>query len=74
MVAIQFKLRELVDQKSEREQRKITYRKIREETGINLNTITAMMNNEMKQVGLETIDRLTDWLPCRIGDLMVKTK
>jgi len=72
MMPIQFRLKELIAEKERKERTKITYRDLKEATGINMNTLTAMANNNMKQVALSTIERLTDYFKCEISDLMVK--
>ncbi|MCL4300580.1 MAG: helix-turn-helix domain-containing protein [Anaerolineae bacterium] len=71
-MAIKFRLKELIAEKERREGVKITYRDLKEATGINLNTVTAMANNRMKHVGLNTIERLTDFFNCAVGDLIIK--
>jgi uncharacterized protein YjbI with pentapeptide repeats len=73
-VVIKFRLKELIAIKERKEGRKVTYRDINKATGINLNTITAMANNDMSMVGLSTMERLTDYFNCNIADLMIKEK
>lgn len=70
-MAIKTNFRSLVEKKAEREQRKISYRDIKEETGINLNTVTAVMNDDWSLIGRVTIDRILDWVPCTPNDLFV---
>ena len=67
---IQFRLKELIAEKERLEGVKVTYRDIQEATGINLNTLTAMANNDMKQIHLSTIERLCDYFGCSIERLM----
>lgn len=69
---IQFRLKELMAAKERKDGAKVTYRVIRDETGINLNTLAAMANNKMNMVGLNTIDKLTGYFNCEVGDLMIK--
>ncbi len=71
-MAIKFRLKELIAQKERKEGKKITYRDLKKATGINLNSITAMANNDMSMVGLSTVERLTDYFACDIADLMIK--
>jgi putative transcriptional regulator len=68
---IQFRLKELIAEKESLEGVKITYRDIQEATGINLNTLTAMAKNEMKQVHLSTIERLCNYFDCPLDSLML---
>lgn len=74
MMAIQFRLKELIAIKERQEKRKITYRLINGETGINMNTLTAMSKNDMEMVGLSTIDRLCQFFNCEPGDLLIRVK
>jgi putative transcriptional regulator len=69
---IKFRLKELIAERERKQGGKITYRNLKEATGINLNTLTAMANNDMKMVGLQTVERLTVYFDCDICDLMVK--
>jgi putative transcriptional regulator len=68
---IQFRLKELIAEKERLEDSKVTYRDIQEATGINLNTLTAMAKNDMKQVHLSTIERLCNYFDCPLDSLMV---
>ena len=73
MTKHKFRLKELIAEKERTTGNgKITYRLLREATGINMNTLTAMANNQMKMVGLSTIDRLTDYFDCSVADLLTK--
>lgn len=74
MMSIEFRLKELIAIKERQEKRKITYRLINGETGINMNTLTAMSNNNMEMVGLSTIDRLCQFFSCEPGDLIIRIK
>lgn len=69
---IKFRLKELIAERERKQGAKITYRNLKDATGINLNTLTAMANNDMKMVGLQTVERLTVYFDCDICDLMVK--
>jgi DNA-binding Xre family transcriptional regulator len=69
---IKFRFKELIAERERIRGEKITYRDVKQATGINLNTLTALANNDMKMVGLSTIDRLTDFFNCDIADLIIK--
>ena len=71
-MSIKFRLKELIAKRERQFNIRITYRDIHQATGINLNTITAMANNDMSMVALSTIERLTDYFSCGIADLMIK--
>ncbi len=70
-MAVYFKLKALIEQKEIVDKRKITYRNIADEAGVSTNTLTQMANQNMKQVGLITIDKLCGYFGCQPGDLMV---
>lgn len=69
---IKFRLKELIAERERQLDIKITYRDLQRATGINLNTITAMANNDMSMVALSTIERLTDYFGCDIAELMIE--
>jgi len=69
---IKFRLKELIAKRERQSNQKITYRAIQQATGVNLNTITAMANNDMSMVALSTLERLTDYFGCDLVDLMIK--
>jgi len=71
-MAIKTNFRNLVADKARRENRSIAYRDIKNETGINLNTVTALMNDRWELIGRVTIDRILAWVPCEASDLFVR--
>jgi putative transcriptional regulator len=71
---IQLRARELLAKKSRLEGRKLTYRVIKAETGINMNTIAAVMNDDWSLIGRETIERLLDYFDCEASDLIVRVR
>ena len=70
---IQCRLRELMAAKSREERGRITYEKIRAETGVNKNTLTRVANDRAGMVALSTIDRLCAYFECQPGDLFIYT-
>lgn len=72
MMTIKFRLGELIAERKRKTGKKTRYVDIAEATGLSTNTLTRMAKNDMKMVGLDTIEKLTDFFGCGIGDLMVK--
>jgi DNA-binding Xre family transcriptional regulator len=72
MMAIKFRLGELIAERKRKTGEPTRYADIVQATGVSTNTLTKMAKNEMKMVGLDTIEKLTDFFGCDIGDLMVK--
>ncbi|MDA1129032.1 MAG: helix-turn-helix transcriptional regulator [Chloroflexi bacterium] len=71
---IQCRLRELIGAKARQERRRITYDDVREQTGVNKNTLTRLANDRAGMVGLSVIDRLCVFFGCQPGDLFVHVK
>ena len=61
---IKIKLREMMWE------REISAIEIQKRTGIHATTISKIINNKHKNIGLETIDRLCEVLNCKIQDLL----
>jgi putative transcriptional regulator len=74
MMSIQFRLGELIAERKRKTGEPTRYIDISEGAGVSTHTLTKMANNDMRMVGLETIERLTDYFGCEISDLMVKVK
>lgn len=72
MMAINFRLKELIAKKERLEGERITYRAIQAETGVSTNTLSTMNRQKMKKVGIGTIDRLCTYFDCEPGDLIVR--
>ncbi len=68
---IQCRLRELIGGKSRQERRRITYDDVREQTGVNKNTLTRLANDRAGMVGISVIDRLCFYFNCQPGDLFI---
>lgn len=60
----------LLAQKARKERRRITLRRVAEETGINKYTIYAIANDNIKEYSKEVIVRLCGYLDCDVGDLL----
>ena len=71
MMALKFRLKEIVAERERRTGHRITYEAITDATGISPNTLSTVANNKVRMIGLETINRLCVFLECSPGDLMV---
>jgi DNA-binding Xre family transcriptional regulator len=60
----------LLAQKSRRERRRISLRRVAEETGINPYTIYAIANDTIKEYSKEAVVKLCGYLGCDVGDLL----
>jgi DNA-binding Xre family transcriptional regulator len=67
---IKFKLKELVAQKEFDEHRIISVTEIGNTTGIGRTTLSAILNNKGKNVGIENLDKLCDYFGCPIQNLV----
>ena len=68
---IQCRLRELMATKGRRERRRITYRDIGAETGLDKTTLSRLANDRADRVALSTIARLCAYFECQPGDLFI---
>jgi putative transcriptional regulator len=60
----------LLAQKARKERRRITLRRVAEETGINKYTIYAIANDTIKEYSKEAVFKLCGYLDCDVGDLL----
>lgn len=60
----------LVAHKELRENRRIGIRVIAQETGASRSAITRLLNNTIKQVPLDDLAALCEWVPCEVGELL----
>lgn len=67
---IRIKLRQLIDDKSFKEGKKITLDNINEATGLSKSTLSRMQSIQGYPATLETIDALCKYLDCQPGDLL----
>ena len=61
----------LLAEKETKESRKISYKEIRENTGIAGSTISAWATNTVKRYDADTIAALCDLFNCGVGDLII---
>jgi DNA-binding Xre family transcriptional regulator len=57
--------------KSQRENRRVSLRKIAEETGIQKYTVYGFANNTLREYPKEAIEKLCSYFECEIGDLLI---
>lgn len=60
----------LVARKSMREKRRYGIRTIVEETGASRSAIERLLKNTIKNVPLDDLGRLCEWLQCEPGDIL----
>lgn len=60
----------LVAQKELREKRRIGIRTIMDETGVARSAAQRLLNNTIKEVPLDALARLCEWVPCNPGDIL----
>ena len=64
----------LIAEKELREHRKITYRTLAHETGINLTTVNLYMTQKLNRFDGETLVKLCDYFGVQPGDILIYTK
>jgi putative transcriptional regulator len=60
----------LVAQKELREKRRIGIRTIVEETGAARSAVQRLLNNSIREVPLDALALLCEWVPCEPGDIL----
>lgn len=68
------RLKILIAEKELRENRKLTYRTIAEETGISTATLTLYMSQKADRIDLTTLATLCKYLGVQPGDLLIYTE
>lgn len=63
-------LRVLVAHKELRENRRIGIRVIVEETGAARSAVQRLLNNTIREVPLDALAALCEWVPCDPGDIL----
>ena len=69
MATIKLRLRELLTQRENQLDRRIRLAEVAQATGISVNTLTAMVNNQADRVSLQALATLCDYFHCTPGDL-----
>ena len=70
MPTIKLQLRELLTQREEREKRRIRLAEIAQATGISVNILTPMINNQTDRVSLQSLGKLCDYFHCSPSELL----
>lgn len=61
----------LPDAESGKRSRRLTQRKLAEQTGIASTTLSRLYNNDFTRVDTSTVERLCEYFSCDIGDLFI---
>jgi putative transcriptional regulator len=69
MSTIKLRLRELLAQRESRENRRIRLAEISQATGVSVNTLTALVNDQSDKISLPAIASLCTYFHCMPGDL-----
>ena len=67
---LRFKIKEMIADKEFKEQRVIKVSEICDETSIGRTTMSAMINNKKKNVGIDNFDKLCAFFDCDLSDLV----
>jgi putative transcriptional regulator len=70
MKTVRSNLLVLLAEKQQREQRRISLRKVSMETGLRPYTVYSFANNSLKEYPGEAIARLCEYFSCDTGDLL----
>lgn len=70
MSTIKLRVRELLAQREDRENRRIRLTEIAQITGISVNTLTPMLNNQTDRVSLEALAKLCDYFHCTPAEML----
>lgn len=68
---IQCRLSWLRLDKQAKEDRKLPYHIIAEETGLSTGVLVRLMNSNFERVDTSTIERLCKYFGCQVGDLLI---
>ncbi|MGK0371305.1 MAG: putative transcriptional regulator [Glaciecola sp.] len=69
---IRILLMQRLDDKSFKEQKRITLKEVQEKTKIGRATLTRIANEPGYSVSTNTIDKLCDYFDCDVSDLLVR--
>jgi putative transcriptional regulator len=70
MATIKLRLRELLTQRENQLDRRIRLSEVAQATGISVNVLTALINNQADKVSLQALAALCTYLHCTPGDLL----
>ncbi len=70
MATLKLRLRELLAQREERENRRIRLAELAQATGVSVNVLTPMINNQADRVSLQCLGKLCEYFHCTPADLL----
>jgi len=70
MATIRLRLRELLTQREERENRRIRLSEIAQATGLSTQTVSALVNNQTDRVSLKALAALCEYFGCQPSELL----
>jgi putative transcriptional regulator len=70
MRAVKSNLLVLVANKSQHEGRRLTLRRVSEETGVSYKTLRAIATNTIRELPTDVLAKLCDYFQCELSDLL----
>jgi putative transcriptional regulator len=70
MATLKLRVRELLAQREERENRRIRLAELAQATGVSVNVLTPMINNQADRVSLQCLGKLCEYFHCTPADLL----
>ena len=70
MATVKLRVREMLAQREDREQRRIRLTEVAGETKLSVEMLTLMLNNEADQISLTALAELCDYFHCTPGELL----
>ena len=71
MGKLQFRIRELMAERTRVTGQPVTYEAITQATGISSNSLSLLARGKSRMVGISVIERLLDYFGCDVADLLV---
>lgn len=71
---MKFALKELMARKERQTGDSVTYERIRDTTGISLNTLSLIANNKIKRLPVDALDDLLTFFDCSPNDFIIYVK
>jgi putative transcriptional regulator len=71
---IRYRLKELIAEKSFREDRRVTLDEVSKRTGISRNTLSRIVNTRGYNTTTDVIDALCTYFDCEVGQIMAHIK
>ena len=70
MATLKLRLRELLAQREDRENRRIRLAELAQATGVSVNVLTPMINNQADRVSLQCLGKLCEYFHCTPAELL----